>query len=54
MYLVIIRASFFRKVCEIGKGTAGGDDLDSPISTVLAGAAVNGVAGSSADGIPGQ
>ena len=54
LYLVIISTSIFRKVCEIGKGTAGGDDLDPPISTIFAGAAVNGVAGSSVDCIPGQ
>ena len=54
LYLVIISTSIFRKVCEIGKGTAGGDDLDPPISTIFAGAAVNGVTGGSVDCIPGQ
>ena len=54
LHFIVVRGSLFGKVGEIGEGTARGDNFDSLVSTVFAGAAVNGVAGSSADGIPGQ
>ena len=54
LYFIVVRGSLFGKVGEIGKGTAGGDDLDPPISTIFAGAAVNGVTGGSVDCIPGN